>query len=147
MRFPTLALCTLSLALFACSSSDDEPSGPAEKTPPEQTTSDPTPKGSSPEDTTSNSGNTSLGTPAACTTDADCPAGIACVTFVDPTTGQEGPGHCDVNEHSATPTDPGGTSLATPAMCETAADCPDGVDCVSFDDGPGFCNVTEMTAE
>lgn len=45
---------------------------------------------------TSGGASVSLGAPAMCLTDNDCPEGISCVSF-DP----GGPGHCDVSEMAA----------------------------------------------
>ena len=73
----------------------------------------------------------SEGTPAPCTSDADCPEGVVCNFF----NGEDESGTCDVEE----------TSSPTPAPCTSDEDCPDEVACI-FPSGPGesgFCDVDE----
>ena len=73
-------------------------------------------------------------TPAPCTTNQDCPDGIACV-FPN---GTDPPGFCDVDETEVT--------TGTPAPCNTDEECPEGIGCI-FPDGPdqaGFCDIEEM---
>ena len=74
-------------------------------------------------------------TPAPCTSDADCPEGVACTFF----NGEDESGFCDVEE----------TSSPTPAPCTSDEDCGDEVAYI-FPNGPdesGICDVDETVDE
>lgn len=80
-------------------------------------------------------GATTSAAPAPCEDETDCPDGIACVH----PSGSDGPGFCDVEEMSVTP------SMGAAAPCVDDSECPEGIACVKFDEsGPGFCDVNEM---
>jgi len=81
-------------------------------------------------------GSTDMTTPAACTSDTDCPDGIACL-FPD---GEDQTGYCDVDETQV--------SSGMPAMCDGDGDCPDGIACVFANetDQVGFCDVADTQA-
>lgn len=118
------------------------------------------------EEISSGSGSTSLGAPAPCASDEDCPDGIECTKLED----SDELGFCNVDEAvvSDEPMDDaeeipvesdegapdevnsgGGVSLATPVMCQTGAECPPGIECVKFDaaDPFGHCDVSEVSVE
>ena len=76
--------------------------------------------------------------PAPCAANSDCPAGAACL-HIRGTSGQAGPGYCDVEEHNAS------AASATPAPCSRDEDCGSSL-CVQRRDDAGqnigwFCHV------
>ena len=82
--------------------------------------------------------------PVACTSDEECPVGVACVR-ADP--GDEF-GFCDVGEANALPPAGSGDAAADEALtpCTNDAECSDGVTCVfpSGEDQPGFCDENQI---
>lgn len=79
-------------------------------------------------------GGVSATTPAPCSSDDDCPEGIACLF----PSGTDQPGICDVDETQVT--------SGTPAPCMSDGECPDGVSCIFAGgaDQPGFCDIQEQ---
>jgi hypothetical protein len=103
------------------------------------------------------SGAASLGAPAPCSSNDDCPQGIECFKL-DPS---DAVGYCDVDDTVVSPDAPmdagastevssgGVATLAAPAICMSDADCPDGIECAMFDDSSdlGYCNVADVAVQ
>ncbi|MDH5671228.1 MAG: hypothetical protein OEZ06_03710 [Myxococcales bacterium] len=149
----TMALCFAMALAIGCADEDrgkpesgGDPTGTA------------TPTGDGPDDpgagaAGSAGGPVSLGLPAMCTSDGECPSGVACII---PDGGEVG--YCDVDEMQVE--DPGGegapageasagggASLGAPAPCTSDADCGQYKCVQAVEDGPMFCDVQEMSAQ